>query len=86
MIYHQTVLGYGNHDEIISACGSRYDGYSEYQLLIRAINERRKCDADGKLTLKGTHAGMDSNIMQNHLDAICRKKVGEEYRATLPML
>lgn len=27
---------------IISACGSRYDEYSEYQLLIRAIKEQAK--------------------------------------------
>lgn len=27
---------------IISACGSRYDEYSEYQLLIRAISDQTK--------------------------------------------
>mgnify|MGYP007025190386 CR=1 FL=1 len=43
---------------IISACGSRYDEYSEYQLLIRAINEQTKSDAAGKLALKGAHDGI----------------------------
>ena len=38
---------------ILSACGSRYDEYSEYQLLIRAIKEQAKSDANGNLTLKG---------------------------------
>ena len=61
---------------IISACGSRYDEYSEYQLLIRAINEQTKSDAAGKLALKGAHDGMDSNILQNPADpdAAYRKK------------
>lgn len=67
---------------VISACGSRYDEYSEYQLLIRAINEQTKPDADGKLVLKGAHDGMDSNVMQNPADpdATYRKKAGEEHR------
>ena len=30
---------------IIFACGSRYDEYSECQLLIRAINEQTKSDS-----------------------------------------
>lgn len=61
---------------IISACDSRYDEYSEYQLLIRAINEQTKSDAAGKLALKGAHDGMDSNILQNPADpdAAYRKK------------
>lgn len=67
---------------IISACGSRYDEYSEYQLLIRAIREQAKSDADGKLALKGAHDGMDSNVLQNPADpdATYRKKAGEEHR------
>lgn len=67
---------------IISACGSRYDEYSEYQLLIRAISEQTKSDVDGNLMLKGAHDGMDSNIMQNPADpdATYRKKAGTEYR------
>ena len=67
---------------IISACGSRYDEYSEYQLLIRAINEQTKSDAAGKLALKGAHDGMDSNVLQNPADpdAAYRKKAGEEHR------
>lgn len=67
---------------ILSACGSRYDEYSEYQLLIRAIKEQTKSDANGNLTLKGKHDGMDSNTMQNPADsdATYRKKSGEEHR------
>lgn len=38
---------------IISACGSRYDEYNEYQLLICTISEQTKSDDDGNLTLKG---------------------------------
>lgn len=67
---------------IISACGSRYDEYSEYQLLIRAIREQTTSDADGNLTLKGAHDGMDSSVLQNPADpdATYRKKAGKEYR------
>lgn len=67
---------------IISAYGSRYDEYNEYQLLICAINEQTKSDDDGNLTLKGAHDGMDSNIMQNPADpdATYRKKADTEYR------
>ncbi len=67
---------------IISACGSRYDEYSEYQLLIRAINEQTKSGTDGKLVLKSAQDGMDSNVLQNPADpdATYRKKAGEEHR------
>jgi len=37
---------------IITACGSRHDESSEYQLLIRVIEEQTDRDSDGKLTLK----------------------------------
>ena len=67
---------------IISACGSRYDEYSEYQLLFRAISEQTKSDDNGNLTLKGADDGMDSNVLQNPADpdATYRKKAGTEYR------
>ncbi len=67
---------------IIPACGSLYDESSEYQLLIRAINEQTKPDGEGNLTLKDAHDGMDSNIMQNPADpdATYRKKAGDEHR------
>lgn len=73
---------------IISACGSRYDEYSEYQPLIRAINEQTKSDADGKLILKDAHDGMDSNIMQPPADpdATYRKKLVKNTEDTLPTL
>lgn len=67
---------------ILSACGSRYDEYSEYQLLIRAIKEQTKTGADGNLVLKGAHDGMDSNVLQNPADpdATYLKKAGKEHR------
>ncbi len=45
---------------IISAYGSRYDEYSEYQLLIRAISKHTKSDDNGNLTLMSVHEGIDS--------------------------
>lgn len=66
---------------IISACGSRYDEYSEYQLLIRAINQQTKSDPDGNLVLKSAHDGTGSNVLQNPADpdATYRKKSGKEH-------
>lgn len=37
---------------IFSSCRSRYDEYSEYQLLIRAIKEQTKSDANGNMPPK----------------------------------
>lgn len=67
---------------IISACGSRYDGYSEYQLLLRAIREQTKIGDDGNPTLKEKGDGMDSTVMQNPADpdATYRSKAGKEHR------
>lgn len=50
--------------------------------MIRVISEQTKSDADGNLTLKGAHDGMDSNVLQNPVDpdATYRKKAGKEYR------
>lgn len=49
--------------------------------MIRAVNEQTKSDDDGNLTLKGTHDGMDSNVMQNPADpdATYREKAGEQH-------
>lgn len=67
---------------IITACGSRYDESSEYQLLIRVIEEQTDKDSDGKLTLKSKKTGMNSEILQNpaDLDATFREKAGKENR------
>lgn len=67
---------------IISACGSRYDDYSEYQLMLRVIGEQTDKDADGNFILKHKHAGMDSKILQNPADpdATFRSKAGKENR------
>lgn len=69
-------------ERILSACGSRYDEYSEYQLLIRAIKEQTNRDANGNLTLKRKSEGMDSATMQNPADpdATYLKKSGKEHR------
>ncbi len=67
---------------IIAACGSRYDESSEYQLLIRVIEEQTDKDPDGKLTLKSKKSGMNSEILQNPADpdATFREKAGKENR------
>lgn len=67
---------------LVVACGSRYDEASEYQLLIRVLNEQAEESEDGKLSLKASGSGMDSAILQNPADpdATYRKKAGEEYR------
>lgn len=67
---------------IISACGSNYDDYSEYQLLIRVINEQTTKDTNGKLILKQKSSGMNSSILQNPADpdATFRSKAGKEHR------
>ena len=67
---------------IITACGSRYDDYSEYQLLVRAIGEQTKSDSKGNLIPRGAQDGMDSDILQNPADpdATYRKKAGVEHR------
>lgn len=70
---------------IISACGSRYDKYIGYQLLIRDINEQTKFNADGNPILKDTHDGIDSNVLLNPADpnTTYHKKAGTEYRGYL---
>lgn len=67
---------------IITACGSRYDESSEYQLLIRVIEEQTDKDSDGKLTLKAKKSGMNSEILQNPADpdATYMEKAGKENR------
>lgn len=70
---------------IISACGSRYDEYSEYQFLIRAIKEQTKSDDDGNLTLQGAHDGMDSNILRIRMPPIERRR-GRNIEVMAPML
>lgn len=67
---------------IITACGSRYDESSEYQLLIRVIEEQTDKDSDGRLTLKSKQSGMNSEILQNPADpdATFRSKAGKENR------
>lgn len=67
---------------IITACGSRYDESSEYQLLIRVIEEQTDKDDDGKLVLKSKKSDMNSEILQNPADpdATFRLKSGKEYR------
>ena len=67
---------------IITACGSRYDEESEYQLLIRVIGEQTLKNDDGSLRLKSKSEGMDSNVLQNPADpdATFRAKAGKENR------
>lgn len=54
--------------QIITACGSRYDESSEYQLLIRVIREQTDKGPDGNLILKSGKSDMNSGILQNPAD------------------
>ena len=67
---------------LITACDSRYDETSEYQLLIRVLNEQTDKDDNGTLSLKSNHSDMNSEILQNPADpdATYRKKAGQEHR------
>ncbi len=67
---------------IIAAYGDRYDESSEYQMLIRVIEEQTDKDSDGKLTLKSKKSGMNSEILQNPADpdATFREKAGKDNR------
>lgn len=67
---------------LVAACGSRYDDTSEYQLLIRVLNEQTDQDEEGNRSLKTSGSTMDSGILQNPADpdATYRKKAGEEHR------
>lgn len=67
---------------LIEACGSRYDDASEYQLLIRVINEQTDKDDNGNLKLKKKQSEMHSGILQNPADpdATYCKKAGKEYQ------
>lgn len=67
---------------LITICGSRYDETSEYQLLIRVLNEQTIKDNNGTFSLKSSGSDMDSEILQNPADpdATYRKKAGKEYR------
>lgn len=66
---------------LISACGSEYDDCSEYQLLIRVINEQTTTDENGVINLKKKASGMGSDILQNPADpdATFVKKAGKEH-------
>lgn len=67
---------------IITACGSRYDESSEYQLLIRVIEEQTDKEPDGNLILKSGKSDMNSELLQNPADpdATFRAKAGKDYR------
>ena len=66
---------------LVAACGSRYDETSEYQLLIRVLNEQTDEGVDGERSLKTEGSSMNSEILQNPADpdATYRKKAGEEH-------
>ena len=68
--------------QIITACGSRYDESSEYQLLIRVIEEQTDKGSDGNLILKSGKSDVKSGLFQNpaDADAAFRTKAGKDYR------
>ncbi len=68
---------------LIKKCAGIYDESSEYQLLVRVINEQTIEEKDGALTLKGKNDdSMDSTILQNPADpdATYRYKAGKKHR------
>ena len=73
--------------QIITACGSRYDESSEYQLLIRVIEEQTDKGADGNLILKSGKSDMNSGLLQNPADpdATFRTKAGKDYLDKQPV-
>ena len=69
--------------QIITACGSRYDESSEYQLLIRVIGKQTDNKGpDGNLILKSGKSDVKSGLFQNPADsdAAFRTKAGKDYR------
>lgn len=68
---------------LLHKCKGKYDESSEYQLLIRVINEQTTEDTEGNLKLKSKDdKTLDSNILQNPSDpdATFRFKSGKEHR------
>jgi len=68
---------------LLYKCKGKYDESSEYQLLIRVINEQTTEDTDGNLQLKPKDdKTLDSSILQNPSDpdATFRFKSGKEHR------
>ena len=68
---------------LLHKCKGKYDELSEYQLLIRVINEQTTEDTDGNLQLKPKdYKTLDSSILQNPSDpdATFRFKAGKELR------
>ncbi len=67
---------------IIALCGSEYDDCTDYQLLIRAINEQTVREKDGSYRLREKGEGMNSETMQNPADpdATFRSKAGKQHR------
>jgi hypothetical protein len=64
-------------------CKGKYDQASEYQLLIRVINEQTNSDDEGKLSLKSKNdEKLNSRMLQNPSDpdATFRTKAGKEHR------
>ncbi len=68
---------------LLHKCKGEYDDSSEYQLLIRVINEQTTEDTDGNLQLKSKDdKTLNSSILQNPSDpdATFRIKAGKEHR------
>lgn len=70
-------------DTLLSIYNGSYDEVSEYQLLLRAVNEQTIRQEDGKLRMKTKEdGGMDSTMLQNPSDpdATYREKAGKKNR------
>lgn len=67
---------------LLPKCKDEYEGCTDYQLLLRAINEQTKDNESGGRILKTKDDGMASDVLQNPSDpdATYRVKAGKKYR------
>ncbi len=67
---------------LVELCGSDYDETSEYQLLIRVLDEQAVKEEDGTYRLRRKGEGMTAGCLQNPADpeATYREKAGKQHR------
>jgi len=68
--------------ELVGLCGSDYDDASEYQLLIRVLDEQAVKQENGTYRLRQKGEGMTADCLQNPADpeATYREKAGKQHR------
>jgi len=91
MVYHMRSIDLSDRytivltdaKRLIEECDKDFDQSSEYQLLMRVVNEQTKEDENGRFVLKDkSDNSMNSNILQNPSDpdATFRTKAGKQHR------